>query len=215
MAAGYASVTSLKASVVGNGIPSVSFQETVVDGKPVEVQMLIPDLGTGGQTELLAADGQLFLGGAPAEPYGKKYVLLDPNSSNPQVKELYATYGAALKGSDLTQFLEFMIIAKDVTDLGAEDLNGVSTEKYSLVLDLTKLPTADVSESLKSSMGSAAALGITEVPCTFWLDDEGRIAQVEQILAVGGQTYTTLVQFSDYNVPLDLVAPDPADVAVL
>ena len=50
------------------------------------------------------------------------------------------------------------------------------------------------------------------MPCTFWVDENGLLQQVEQELEVSGTSVHTTVTFSNYNEPMDITAPDPASV---
>jgi hypothetical protein len=219
MVAGYSSTTSVKGTItiVGGGMtgdaPLATFGQTIADGEvtAMQMQMTIPNAG---DFELIAVDDRLILGGALAAKYGNQYVEISATTTDPTLSQLYVSFASTLDSASITQYLNFLKLATNTKAEGAESVNGVDAEKYTTVLDLTRLDTADVDASTAAAMETLVKSGVTELPCTFWIDAEGHLIQADQEVSVSGQKVNTSVVYSDYNVPLEIVAPDPSLVAV-
>jgi lipoprotein LprG len=211
--AAYADVTSMTGTLAteaaGTTI-SATFDQTLADGVASGLDMSLDYSGT--TIDLLYVDGRLLIGGAFAQQYGGQWVELTASTTDPTLAQLYTQFTSTVNNSGPSQYLDFLKLATNTQKAGSEQIDGVDTEKYTLELDLTRLDTADISASTKESMQQLAQLGLETVPYTYWVDADGLIRQIEQELAVQGQSVHTLVNFSNYNEPLQITAPDPATV---
>ena len=220
LAAAYTQVSSLHgtlhivADTKAGGNQDAEFDETLTDGKVDGLKM---DYTAASQTfNIVFTGNKIYMGGAVAASLGggKPWVELSENTKNAQLKSIYTQFIGTVDQSGPTTYVDFLKLAKGTTKEGTETINGVETQKYALTLDLTNLDTSGVSDSTKTSLGNAAKLGLTEVPCIFWIDANGLMQQVEQDLAVAGSEVKTTIIFSNYNEPVEIAAPDPSETSV-
>jgi hypothetical protein len=204
-------------TAVGGGLtadaPLASFGQVNEGGAVSAMQMTMTVPGAGSY-DFIAIDDTLYLSGTLAAPYGTQYVAVNESTTDPQLAPLYTTFSDAINSASANSYVNFLTLATQTKDAGAEPINGIDTEKYTMVLDLTRLDTTDVDPATKTSFEALAKSGVTEVPCTFWVDADGRVIRVEQLVELSGQSVTSTIDFTDYNVPLEIVAPDPSLVTV-
>ena len=126
--------------------------------------------------------------------------------------------GTSLESSaDPSSALQYLAgVSKDVTKVGTEKLQGVSTTHYQGTIDIdqasAKLGGA-LGEQLKKSV---AQLNITSFPFDAYLDDEGRMRKLvqHQEFELKGEKATseTTLEFSDFGVKVDVQAPPASEV---
>ena len=90
----------------------------------------------------------------------------------------------------------------------------MDAQRYSLTLDLTSLDRVDIDDTTRQSLDAVVAQGVTEIPCTYWIDGDGRLLRVEQTLDTTAGTVGTVAAFTGFNEPLDIAVPDPSQVVV-
>ena len=104
-----------------------------------------------------------------------------------------------------TDFLEFLeSFTSDVTDLGEEELEGVSVTHYRVIIDPTKVP-------------GQAGVDLEFDPMDVWVDELDRIRMLTFASSVegglgGDATMQMTMRMWDFGVPVDVEAPDPDDV---
>ncbi len=106
-------------------------------------------------------------------------------------------------------------VAPDIHAVGEDDIRGVHATHYQGTVDLTK-------EAAEKGFGSADDVGITTFPVDVWIDGEGRVVRITETLdyshtgtdstAAKDVAETITMDFFDYGKPVDIQAPDPADV---
>jgi hypothetical protein len=124
---------------------------------------------------------------------GHRYVAYDlGDPSNPLGSGLSSQLDPA------TSIQGFVDAVKSVTYVGKEDVDGQTLDRYSLVIDTTKLADQAQSAGLPAEMETGV-----------WLDQEGRPAKMS--MAMGPVDYEATL--SDFDKPVHLQAP-PADQVV-
>jgi hypothetical protein len=134
----------------------------------------------------------------------KPYTLVTENSSNPVVKQLASSLDSALASASLGSVRLFITAAKSLSVKGTQTVEGVPTTHYSVVVDISKLP---------SSMPGKDALtssGLSTLPLELYVDRQGRPVQVTEDFKVQGQSVSTKVKVTGYNKAVSIQAP-PAD----
>jgi hypothetical protein len=217
----YASVTSLHGTLsidapeAAGGSQEAEFDETLADGlvTGLDMSMELQDVSIG----IRYAEERLFVSGTLTQQLGvtTEWAELTEDSSNAQVSQLYEQFMGSVNQTGPEQYVNFLKLATNTEETASEDLNGVPTNKYTLDLDLTRLDSMDIDQATRESLGQAASLGLETIPCTFWINEDGLMEQVEQQLDVQGVSVTTTIQFTDYNEPLEIGAPAEADVTVV
>lgn len=133
--------------------------------------------------------------------------------------QITQAFGAGPAGSP-TEFLSALEDANaDITEVGTEDVRGVSTTHIRALVDLAELDAAvgeEERETLERDLGELAG---SEFPIDFWIDDDGLIRRysmdLDQSNSGGeGPTGATVVfEFFDYGADISIEVP-PADEIV-
>jgi hypothetical protein len=109
---------------------------------------------------------------------------------------------AATSLNDLTKLLG--TAAGSVADKGADQVDGVSVEHYTLTLDPTKATGA---------FGAALSVAGTKLlPVDLWIDAAGRPVQVKIAIPFGGTSVPLVVKVSKFNAPVHITAPPASQV---
>jgi hypothetical protein len=149
----------------------------------------IPGLGSTGRPWV-----KLSLAGKNGTGAALGQLLQSAESSNP------ANQTAALTAS------------KDLRKTGAEVVNGIPTTRYegsySVADELKKMPPA----LRKITSQSIAALGITKVQFTIWLDGKHQMRRVITVEKGSGSTITTKLDIISINQPVNVTVPPPSQV---
>ncbi|HJT04941.1 MAG TPA: hypothetical protein VJ757_15135 [Pseudonocardiaceae bacterium] len=174
-------------------------------GGTLQALDITEELGAVGKRRLLIVDQATYaqLGGA-ANPAGKPWLLITPDSTNPTVRNLAASLEAVRRSASLDHFTAFASAARSVTLAGKESVNGTPVDHYSIQVDVAKLPAGTPGRE------PLLATGITTLPIELYVDDQGRPVKATQDLTVQGQHTSTVITFSKFNEPVS-ITPPPAD----
>lgn len=151
-----------------------------------------------GQVEALTVDGLFYLQ-FPGVP-GGKYLEVDPQDES----GLGALVGQLGGNSDPSSSVKVFEEATEVSDEGQEEIDGVETTRYRVVL-----PSDAVAESLGADEQVASLLP-EEVTYQVWVDADDLIRRLSSEIEVAGQTSSTVITYTGYGEPVDVEAP-PAD----
>ena len=187
-------------------------------------------------SELFAATGQSALGNEPVQvildktTFYMKFALLSQllPDAKPWIEFNLEKLGK-LQGVDLGQLaqlnqgdpsgtLAYLTATGEVTKVGTEQVNGVSTTHYHAVVDLDKVvqqaPAADQAALQQSVDKLKEQLGTSTLPIDVWIGDDGLPARIKYDVkvSVSGQESASVLQmdFTDWGVPVT-VTPPPAD----
>lgn len=108
----------------------------------------------------------------------------------------------SVSGDPLAQMKDFGNALVNVVEVGQEDLDGVSTTRYVLTLDTSKLSGAD------------AGLPDT-LDYDIWLDGEGRPVQMVVTMDVEGTSFVATTTMSAFNEPVTVEAPAPDQITTM
>lgn len=102
--------------------------------------------------------------------------------------------------------------SKDLRKTGTELINGIQTTRYegtySAADQLKKLPPS----LRKMTSKSIAALGITKVQFTIWIDGQHQMRRVITVEKGTGTTITTKLDILSINQPVNVTLPPPSQV---
>jgi hypothetical protein len=102
--------------------------------------------------------------------------------------------------------------SKDLRKTGTELVNGIQTTRYegtySASEQLRKLPPA----LRKTTSKSIAALGITKVQFTIWIDGQHQMRRVITVEKGSSTTITTKLDIISVNQPVNVTLPPPSQV---
>lgn len=102
--------------------------------------------------------------------------------------------------------------SKDLRKTGAEVINGIPTTRYegsySVADQLKKMPPA----LRKITSQSIAALGVTKVQFTIWIDGQHQMRRVITVEKGSSSTITTKLDIISINQPVNVTLPPPSQV---
>lgn len=102
--------------------------------------------------------------------------------------------------------------SKDLRKTGTEVINGIPTTRYegsySVADEMKKLPPA----LRKMTSQSIAALGITKVQFTIWIDGKHQMRRVITVEKGSSSTITTKLDIISINQPVNVTLPPPSQV---
>jgi hypothetical protein len=179
-----------------------------------QLTMTMPGLG---ETELRTVDRTMYLK-LPAQfagMAGKPWLRLDAKGMTG------AGMGQLSQLSPADQLAYLKGVSEDVTTVGKETVDGVSTTHYRAKLDLDRAAKSMSAEAQKSFAEARKSLSSTVLPAEVWVDDEGMLRKFEVTLAMtppkaatavpgaptGPMTMVVSQRYSDLGKPVTVAAP--------
>lgn len=170
-----------------------------LDGSRVDLY----STGSGpGAADLVLIDDVLYMREGP----GGTWLQLDLGAGEESM------YGFAARAHDPLALLGAMREPKEFAFSGTHDVDGIATNRYRVVVSARAYLR---SLRMPASMASTLPAAITT---DVWVDADDRIRRFEQEVVVpagqgrGRTTTRTEVSYSDYGLPVEIVAPDATDV---
>ena len=156
------------------------------------------DVGADQTFRLLVVDGTLYVSGSGiSSPDGKKWVKSDISDPDNPISQLFQTANPG-------NFATYLQGVTDFEDKGAQTVDGVDTEHYSVTVDTKEMLAANPAFAGQS----AAKLGLPEkLTSEVYVDSANRPVEIAVDLAALGAFE---VHFSDYGKDVAVQAP-PAD----
>lgn len=116
------------------------------------------------------------------------------------------------EGSNPANQTAALTASKDLRKTGAEVVNGIPTTRYegsySVADQLKKMPPA----LRKITSQSIAALGVTKVQFTIWIDGQHQMRRVITVEKGSSSTITTKLDIISINQPVNVTLPPPSQV---
>ncbi|WP_235735017.1 DUF7537 family lipoprotein [Nocardioides alcanivorans] len=166
------------------------------DQPATQLTMTVPGAPNGGEMEVILVDGVMYMT-MPIEGQSG-YMKIDPKA-NPELAEQMEGLGGFDMASMTKAFTEGL---EDVKTVGTEDIDGVSTTHYTVTV------STDAATGMLSGLQGAEGVELPEsLTYDIWLDEQGRIAQMEADLDAQG---TMKMNVFDYGADVSIKAP-PAD----
>lgn len=153
--------------------------------------------GGAGRVQALLVDGFFFL---KSPQFGAKWVKIDPKAKT-GLGALVGQFGA---NSDPSRILKAMDAAATVTKQGSEQVGGVATTKYHVLLPRKALVAALGTDARIASLLPA------NVEYDMWVDGKDQVRKQVSALKVAGQSSTTTVTYSKFGEPVSITAPPAA-----
>lgn len=147
-----------------------------------------------GRTEAILVGGKLYL---KSPQFGAKYLEIDPtDKTGPGA--LLGSMGAT---ADPGRVLKAMDAAAKVTAKGTEQVGGVSTTHYRVVV-----PRDALVKALGTDPRVAKVLP-PQVAYDMWVDDQDLVRKQTGVVTVASNTVTTTTTFRDFGKPVTIKAP--------
>ncbi len=190
--------------VAGGGLNISSTGELFIDNekKAQSGHVQVPGAGT---LELRQVDEVIYVHIPPGRPgaQGKSWIAVP------------ASDAGAIGSQDPLEFLQVLAGAKDIDEVGEEDVNGTSTTHYSLVVDREDLADAVARSPRASALPPGVLDQVKDVKTDVWIDDEDLARRLRIELKVQSVTVRSSFEFLDYGKPVDVTAPPADDVLQL
>ncbi len=148
------------------------------------------------------------------------YTKVPPGANAPKGKPWVKVDNSSSGTADLSDPTGSLAVLKaglgPVQKLGAAQVAGVPTTRYSTSLDVTK--AARTVPALKQLQG----LGVTRVPLQIWIDKQGRLRQLTESIdatrfpvsrtGTAPAAIAVTITYSDFGVPVHVTAPPASQV---
>lgn len=152
-----------------------------------------------GTVEAIVLDGLFYI--KSAQISGEKWLKVDPRAKD----GLGALVGSLGGNSDPAKLLQVMNKASAVTDEGTEEVGGVETTKYHVVL-----PREAFAETLGDNPQITQLLP-ANVEFDMWVDADDLVRKQVSELTVGGQKTASTITYSGFGEPVDIEAPPASE----
>jgi hypothetical protein len=137
----------------------------------------------------------------------KPWVVIRSDSTNSTIQQLSQSISQTQSSASIGATTAFVTAARSVTNKGAENIDGVDTTHYAIDVDPTKLPADNPGKA------AASQAGITSIPVDLYIDSQDRPVKVSENFSVQGQSVSVDIDVSKYDQSVNIVAPNPDDVA--
>ncbi len=203
----------------------------------MDMASIIPGTPPGGAIVSTIFDGKSVYMRFPEElaaglPGGKRWARLDLAALSSQAGVDVASLAAQFNSSDpLANIALLTGAAGEVTEVGTEDVRGVSTRHLKMTVDLQKATeqlasrlSGATAERLKAAVTQAATtVGVTQLPIEAWIDADGlprrlayemdlskaKVPGAEGAPATG--TAKVHMEFFDFGEDIDVALPAPEE----
>jgi hypothetical protein len=179
----------------------------------MQMVMRVPEMG---EMTVLLVDDAFYLKLPTELQSGKAWLKADLTGDNELARSLGASVRQMKQNGDPSQLLKQLDAAGEITSTKQEDLNGVSTTHYSVIVDVEKLVASQADPDMKKMAEDAKTAGVTTIPIELWLDQENLPVRMTMDLAVSDpatkktEKVTMTVDYSDWGKTVD-ITPPPAD----
>jgi hypothetical protein len=161
---------------------------------------------------LVGRTGYLGLPKAAGLPAGKHFLKIDGKGDNP-VDKLFGPILTQLQGSfDPGDNLSLLKGATTVTPAGTEQVDGVSTTKYTATVDLAKV-AAQAEGPLAQQYKALSGAGVHTMHYTLWVDGQNLPRKFATSVPTKQATIAATGTYTDWGKPVTISAPKPSEVA--
>jgi head-tail adaptor len=211
--AGAKSVTSahisMSSTVGGQKVLSAEGDETLAGGKFTAMRLNETVLKV--NLTILIVDRTVYVKmPAGANKGAKPWVKATVASKNPGLKQLATSISSLEQSTSPSQYGALTEVASSFKTIAVEQLNGVAVSHYSMLVDVSKVHNAAVTEAMTKALAQA---GITKIPVEIWVDEQGRTVKAAERFKVQGQSLSVDMSMTRINQPVSIVAPPASQVS--
>lgn len=183
----------------GGAAETTGSGEADLSGKQVASRVTTEGAGIG-KVEAIVLDGLFYV--KSAQLSGDKWLKIDP-----QAKDGFGALVGSLGGnSDPSKLLEVMNQASEVTAEGQEEVGGVETTKYHVVLPR---------EAFAATLGDnpqVTQMLPKQVEFDMWVDADDLVRKQVSELTVGQQKTSSTITYSGFGEPVEIEAPPASQI---
>ncbi|MFF2192164.1 LppX_LprAFG lipoprotein [Streptomyces sp. NPDC058157] len=203
-------ITSLRYSMTGTAEGQPVNMEASMRLKPsVAMSMKISAQGQE-SAEIRLLDGTMYMGSEG------QWLKFDMKSADPQAAKQLDSLGAASSGENPGDRAGDLMGAKDLKNLGEENIDGVKTKHVAGTVTIEQMKASlatlgpDAKARQEKSVQKMEGEGIKTMNIDMWIDENDRTKQVRTRADATKGAMDMTIKFLDYNKPVDVTAP-PAD----
>ncbi|MFF6915718.1 DUF1396 domain-containing protein [Streptomyces sp. NPDC012466] len=189
----------------------------------MSMKMKAPDQAAGQTVEIRLVDKAMYLGGGAEmakEMDGKRWLKFDLSGSD-AAKDLDKMGSTSQAEQNPAAESTFLTGAKDVKEVGSEQVDGVETTHYTGTVTLADLRAslkddkAETRKQREKSIKQYEKLGVDKFTMDMWVDGEDHTKQFRMKGQADKGPMDMTITFLDYNKPVTVTAPPAKDVADL
>jgi len=184
--------------------------ETLAAGKLTALN-LNEQVGALNMTLLLVDGGVYVKLPSNLNTSGRPWEKATAGSRNPVLRQLASSIASVEQSASLTQYESLAQAATSLKTIGTEQVNGTAATHYSLIVDVTKIRGAGVTQAGKAALAQA---GITKIPEDLWVDEKGHPVKVWERFTIRGQVVSTVFTIGQLNQPVTISAPPASQVSI-
>ena len=171
--------------------------------------------------DMVLVDGALYMHLprqlATQVPSGKSWMKIDiaalARSTGLSIPGLS---GGSMGAFDPAQQLDYLRgVSRSVTLVGSDTVDGASTERFHIVIDLQKALSKLTGNAKCGLSAVMKSLGDVTIPADVWIDDQGRLRQMRMSLdlpGTNGASMTMQMKLFDFGAHVDISAPPAQEV---
>lgn len=178
----------------GGAAEATGSGEADLSGEQVASRVTTEGVGIG-KVEAIVLDGLFYV--KSAQISGDKWLKIDPRAKS----GFGALVGSLGGNSDPSKLLEVMNQASEVTAEGQEEVGGVETTKYHVVLPR---------EAFAATLGDnpqVTQMLPKQVEFDMWVDADDLVRKQVSELTVGQQKTSSTITYSGFGEPVEIEAP--------
>ncbi|GAA3763996.1 hypothetical protein HDA32_004981 [Spinactinospora alkalitolerans] len=165
-------------------------QEITYSGTPEPTYEITMDLGTSGTSRVLMRGDEILVEG-------------DPSMGGPAWLRSSAAEGTQQPQDPMAE-LEKLLAGEGIEEAGSEEVNGVSTTKYTGTYSVDQaLENIDDADAKESAQQLYSQSGVSEMAFEVWVDDEGLPRRVSSEAG----DFTSTMDFLEFNQPVEIEYP--------
>jgi hypothetical protein len=165
---------------------------------------------------LLLVSGDLYVK-PPAEaglPADKPWVKIDPDGTDPLSTMLGGLAEEMEEMSDPLGVSEYASLGDiKILDIADETIDGVKTRRYRFLIDIKKLLDGLSPAEKRKATNKLKDVDSSEV--TLWVDEHNLPVRMQERSVLGQVTEDATIDLTDWNKPVDITPPAPAQLSEL
>ena len=139
---------------------------------------------------------------------GKGYELIPADTKDAVLAPLYSAFGDSIQTAGFAP--DVLLLASSFTDEGPQDLAGVDTNRYALILSPGLAGSSGLAAknpTFAKSVSQLPSFGVDDYELTVWVDREDRLIRAQQKIDAPLIQLSTAVSYSEYDEPVDIKKP--------
>ncbi len=194
--------------VVGSTSITAVGDEQLSDGRATALRLVeqIPSFGSL-ELRIIGTDEVYVKQPAAHRTTRKPWVVVNAATTDPSLRQIYQSLQNSSSLGSLESVTAFVHASRDLQFAGPDEIDGATVGHYLVTVDTTALP-ADF-----PNKAAIVGSGVTEIPVELYVDEQGRTRKGVEKVTTAGNTTTITFTLGDFDAPVSITAPPPAQVS--